>query len=381
MKPLASLLLIGFLPLMIACQTDANLAQDSNLPEGVAYVMRAAEAAAPASAPAVKLEMKPVRDPNTGRVTSYLPLPADWNIVATPQGPQGYEGPNGISVTSRPTELYYFNIDPYVARMTGKQLARPTALAGIFQQTIAPDLQRRGYQLIRQYPLDEIGQRSRQLMQGALNRSQVQRYDIIASEWQQPNGKKSLVLASQMVMHAQGGSSWGLGVTELQAPAREFDYAKETYLFAQAHWEVDRNTAMAHAAELNRMDRESEQRMAASRDAHNARMRSNEAAFQATQRAHTEASSAINDMSMQGYWDRSASQDRLQQQEVNAIHEEYTMTNPWDSNRSLQVQSGYQQYYMNAHGDVIGSNDANFNPNVHQGFNHTEWRPLPQGQR
>ncbi len=326
-----------------------------------------------------QIEMKPNRDPRTGRITSYTPLPTSWRIVTAANGAQGYEGPNGIRVSSMPTEVYYFNVDPYVAQMAGQAVANPIPLQTIFQQNIVPAIQQQGGKLIKQYPLQKIAQRSQQLMQGALNRSRIESYDILASEWQQPNGSKSLILISQVIMHSQGGSSWSFGITELEAPAQSFEGAKETYLFAQANWEVDRNTAMAHAADLNRMDRESEQRIADSRAAHNAKMRNNEAAFQESQRRHNSTYSDISDMSMQGYWSRSEMQDRMRNKENNMIHEEYTMTNPWD-NRSMQIQSGYQNYYINANGDVIGSNDANFNPNINSQYNHTEWKKMPQKQ-
>jgi len=379
MKVVPSISALLIISLFFSCENNAQQADYmySSSPD-VAFVNTSVTATQPAQNDPI--EMKPIRDPQTGRVTSYVPLPVSWKVVTNPQGTQGYQGPNGIQVNSLPMEMYYFNIDPYVAEMTGKQVANPVSAQTIMQQNIIPSIQQQGGTLIKQYDLPKIAQRSRQLVQGALNRSQLQSYDVLASEWKQANGSKSFILLTHMVMHTQGGGScWAVSITELEAPAPAFDNAKETYLFAQSNWEVDRNSAMAHAAKLQQMDRESAQRMAASSAAHNARMRSNEAAFQATQRAHTSSSNAILDMGMEGYQNRSASQDRLRQQEVNMIHEEYTVTNPWD-NRSMQVQSGYQNYYINSQGQVIGSNDVNFNPNVHQNYNQSEWRKLAKGQ-
>ena len=65
-------------------------------------------------------------------------------------------------------------------------------------------------------------------MQGVLNRSQVQSYDVLVSEWKQPDGSRSLVLLTHMVMHMQGGgSSWAVGIGELEAPASVFEKAKK----------------------------------------------------------------------------------------------------------------------------------------------------------
>lgn len=370
-----ALTLIFFCSLFVACQNNAQEAEYLYRAQGGAYQAQAATPVAQHD----PIEMKPVRDTKTGRILSYIPLPQSWQQVTNAYGNNGYEGPNGIKVSSRPTEMYYFNMDPYVAQMTGKQLANPVPLQTIFQQNIAPAIRQQGGKFIKQYDLPQVAQVNHRMIQSVLNRSQVQSYQILASEWEQPNGQKSLILVSHMVVHAQGGSSWGVGFTELEAPAAYFEQAKKTYLYGLTNSTVDRNTAMAHAADLNRIDREGQQRMAASSAAHQARMRSNEAAFQATQKAHVDASSAVLDMGMKGYQNRSASQDRLRHNEVNMIHEEYTMTNPWD-NRSMQIQSGYQNYYINSQGEVIGSNNANFNPNVHRTYNHTEWKRMPGNQ-
>ena len=325
------------------------------------------------------LEMKPLTDPKTGRVTSYLPLPADWKIVHTPSGMQGIEGPNEIRVHFMPSETYFYNIDPYVAQMAGKAVANPISIEAVFSDRIVPAFEQQGGKLLRQYALEDVAQRSRQLIQQVLNRSQIQSYQIIASEWEQPSGNKSLILLSQGIMQSEGGGSWWIGLTEVEAPVPHFAQAKETYLFAQENWQPDIQAAMAHAAELNRIDRESNERMARSRAAHEAKMRSNEAAFQARQEIHRSTVNDLNDMSMRGYWSRSEIQDRMRNRETNMIHEEYTVTNPWD-NRPLQVQSGYKQYYINAQGDVIGSNDLSFDPNLHRDYNHTEWKKMPYKQ-
>lgn len=370
MKVQKLVMLILFLSLFIQCE---NSAQYTDTPQ-YAQLSNAQEyAAASNSAP---IEMKPIRDPKTGRITSYLPLPADWRTTTSNYGMQGFEGPNGIKVNFLPAESYYFNIDPYVAQMSGKTVANPVDLETIFRERLAPSIQQQGGKFIEQYTLPEVSQRSHQLLQRSLNRSRIQSYSVLASDWQQANGYRSMVLMTQGIAHAQAGSNWWISLTEVEAPAQYFEQAKETYLFALANWQVDQNSAMAYAADLNRIDRESEQRLANSRAAFNARMQQNEAAFQAQQRSHVATSNAISDLSMQGYWSRAESNDRLRNQEVNAIHEENTMTNPWD-NRSMQVQSGYQTYYINSQGDIIGSNDANFNPNVNSNYNHTEWRKMP----
>jgi len=325
------------------------------------------------------IEMKPITDPRTGRVASYLPLPKAWKNITNPDGTQGFSGPNGIAIQSAPNEIYYFNVDAYTAQMAGRQVSNPIELQTILEQHLKPNIQQQGGKLIRIYALEEMAQRNGQLLQSVLVNSQIQSYKIIASEWQQPSGFKSLILLSQNIAHSQGSSYWTLGLTELEAPDNLFEEAKNTYLFGLNNLQVDRETAMAHLGDIREIQRQSAERLAISREAHNRKMKSNEAAFQATQKTLSSTAKDISDMSMRGYWTRSEVEDRMRKSEVNMINQESTMTNPWN-NQSLQVQTGYNTYYINANGDVIGSNDANFNPNVHSDYKNTVWRVLPEAK-
>lgn len=322
------------------------------------------------------LEMKAIRDPKTGRITSYFPLPSDWKLVTTAAGDEGMDGPDGISVHFTSPESYFFNVDPYLAQMGGKVVANPVPLASIFRDRVAPQIQKQGGQLINQYSLEETARSSHKKLQSALSRSRLQFYGIHASEWKHPDGTQSLILISQGIMHAQAGSNWWVSFTEVEAPSQSFSEAKDRYLFAIANWQPDQQTAQAHAANLGRMEAESQERLRRNAVAFNDKMRRNEAAFQERQRSHKSTYDAINSSSMESYRDRSNSQDQLRNMENNMIHEEQSAANPWGG-ESFQVQAGYQDYYMNLQGEVIGSNDVNFQPNTHRDFNHTQWRKVP----
>ena len=187
---------------------------------------------------------------------------------------------------------------------------------------------------------------------------------------------QSLILISQCIMHGQAGSNWWVSLTNVEAPSQYFSEAKERYLFAIANWQPDQQTAPAHATNLQRMERESREMLRSNASAFNEKMRRNEAAFQERQRTHVSTYDDISDRSMETYWDRANAQERLRTKESNMMHEEHTAANPWGG-ESFQIQSGYQDYYMNLQGEVIGSNDVNFQPNTHRDFNHTQWRKVP----
>jgi hypothetical protein len=103
------------------------------------------------------------------------------------------------------------------------------------------------------------------------------------------------------------------------------------------------------------------------------RMRDNQRNFEARQRAITGTNEAINRMSMEGYRNRNAMIYRGQDATINAIHEENTVQNPFDGT-SYQVESGAEQYWMNANGEYIPSNDVLYDPNTDPDINQSEWQ-------
>jgi hypothetical protein len=87
--------MILFFSLFIACQNNAQ--NGGGYPSSY---QQTGYNSYPASGNSNALEMKPMTDPRTGRVTSYLPLPASWKTREwSGYGSQGFEGPNGIKVT------------------------------------------------------------------------------------------------------------------------------------------------------------------------------------------------------------------------------------------------------------------------------------------
>ena len=217
-----------------------------------------------------ELEFKPVRDSKTGRITSYLPLPVDWKINPPGSGQPFIQGPDGITVTANPAEQYYYHVaDPQVAQMAGMALAEVVPVETIFREKVVPAIQHLGGKLLKEYPLPEIAERSQQILQTVLTRGRINSVKLHASEWQQSDGKKSLILLSQVDMSSQGAGSWWVSLTEVEALAH-FAQAKQTYLFAQANFQPDQQTANAHAANLNRQERESQEVINRSWSAHNA---------------------------------------------------------------------------------------------------------------
>src|SRR5690606_32986316 len=110
-------------------------------------------------------------------------------------------------------------------------------------------------------------------------------------------------------------------------------------------------------------------------DAHNARMRSNQAAFDARQAAHRDMVNGVNN-SIMGTWNsNNASMDRQQNATINGIRGEQDAANPY-TGEAYKIESGYDQYWMNRDGQYIGTNDVMYDPNANDQW-VDQWRQVP----
>lgn len=91
--------------------------------------------------------------------------------------------------------------------------------------------------------------------------------------------------------------------------------------------------------------------------------------IRATQKAFTDASNSISDMSMKGYWSRSASSYHSQQNAVNGIREEQTITNPYNGH-SMQVNQGYKRTFVDPDGNYFQTNDVLMNQAEYSQLDH-----------
>ncbi|MEM8943365.1 MAG: hypothetical protein AAGC91_14535, partial [Pseudomonadota bacterium] len=105
--------------------------------------------------------------------------------------------------------------------------------------------------------------------------------------------------------------------------------------------------------------------------------RSNQANFEATQRAIVGANEAVNNSIMQGWRDRNAMQDRVQEQFTDALRDQSTMVNP-STGEAWKVDAGANNYWINSDGEYLPSNDYNYNPNLDSNLNQQNWEQLEE---
>ncbi len=98
--------------------------------------------------------------------------------------------------------------------------------------------------------------------------------------------------------------------------------------------------------------------------------------FQQQQQTVRQNQQDISDMIGDSYQQRSASQDRISQGWGEAIRGESSQTNPYDSSSTVTTSNSYNHGWVNSNGEVINTDDSNFNPNVSSDYNSSEWTQI-----
>lgn len=98
--------------------------------------------------------------------------------------------------------------------------------------------------------------------------------------------------------------------------------------------------------------------------------------FQQQQQAVRQNQQDISDMLSDSYQQRSASQDRVSQGWSEAIRGESSHSNPYDSSSTVTTSNSYNHGWANSSGEVINTDDSNFNPNTSSNYNSTEWTQI-----
>lgn len=91
--------------------------------------------------------------------------------------------------------------------------------------------------------------------------------------------------------------------------------------------------------------------------------------FQQQQQSIRQSQQDISDMLSDSYQQRSASQDRINQGWSETIRGESSHTNPYDSSSTVNTSNNYNHGWANSSGDVINTDDSNFNPNTAPDYN------------
>ncbi|MCW8932868.1 MAG: hypothetical protein OQL19_21835 [Gammaproteobacteria bacterium] len=325
---------------------------------------------------AEKLVMLPVMDTTRNMVMFRMPFPENWKMHTpkTIEDPQ-ITAPGGIKVFYRMGGNFSYNNDPYMQQLyqqTGQTMRAPISAEQIIEQDLKPQVKELGLKYIKQYPLPEIAQRSKTYSSKLYKSLPTQDYfDAVGSEWKDDEGNTILVIIDQSVYSGQGSTFWSYQYKILQAPSERFKAAKKAFIYGIVNTQDNEQQIQAYNASERQKSNQSWTQ-------HNTRMRQNQKNFDRQQKIHRDTSNAVNNSIMSTYRNQNAASDRGQQQILNSINEENTMTNPYNG-QQYQVESGADQYWMNNDNEYIQSNDAFYDPNMDPYQNNQEWQELQPG--
>jgi len=298
--------------------------------------------------------MKELRDPQTGMVNMYMPLPADWTVTDN-----GIEGPDGTLLQEFPGGSFNW------------QQRQIHSIDQIIQEDINQQIRRNGAQYLRTIDLPEVAQHDERLGKQYWSPNYARRtFQAKGVEIRDADGKPTLLV----VHHTQGHGPYGVAYNgyylhALTSTDERYESDKQTVLFALTHQQSNPEAVLA-------FNRNEQQAYIQRERLFNERMRQAWATFNAWNKAHVETWSDINESSMASWRRQNDLQEAGQASTVDGILERERIVDP-QSGRQLEVDAGYKYYYTNGQGDYIGTNDAFFNPARDPNLNHQEWRKAP----
>ena len=294
--------------------------------------------------------MKEIRDPQTGVVNQYIPLPSNWHLTQ-----KGIEGPSGTLVQEFPGSSFT------------DQQRYIQSVDDLIQQDIAQLIQQSGATFIRTIDLPEIAQRDQRIGLQYWQAMPMEK-DFVAKgiEFRDKDGKPGMIVLHYTQSRTQYGRHHVYQLHLLASSEARYEQDKKILRFALAN--VQSNPQVVQA--FNQQMQQDHMRRAR---IYAEKRRQAQKHFETWNRNHVETWNEINEASLDSYYRRQGMMDRVHENTTDAILERERLSNPYGG-QTLEVQSGYKYYYSNAFGVVIGSNDEFFNPAQDPSLNHQEWR-------
>jgi hypothetical protein len=298
-----------------------------------------------------RLKLFPSVNPKTGQVESYIPLPAGWKVDYTT-----WTGPNGQSVKFLGSKIY------------SDMQKRFNSIDDLIQQEIKPQIYS-NYRVDRIIPLKEIAMKDATVtakyfkLAPTNDLSQVSGIEATNMD----NGDRAIMIVHFMSSQGSFGTNYMYWVHLLESKARDFEEAKAITINALSTYQENDQAIARH-------NQKEQSKLAANDRAFQGKMKNRWDNFDASQ-ARAKTYSDMMDSSHESYMDRSRASDYGQSRNVDAILGQETVNNPFDG-REVNMESGYDNYYMNTWGEYIGTNDQFYDPNMDSNINNQEWRKV-----
>jgi hypothetical protein len=295
--------------------------------------------------------------------------------VKNPQrGEPTLTGPNNIKVIDFPLQSFIHTSDPQMQQVyiRGGQRLRPMpGIAQLIQKDFVPWAAGQGLEFVRHYEVPEVS-RIDKWYNDQLYKAMPSAIEIkaIGSEWKHASGNSFFLLTHLNVSNGGNLQIWSYYSSGLQAEKAHFETAKKQLLFGLANARYNQEPIM----EYNRAEA---QRVGKSWEEHNRRMAKNRAAFEASQRAFVNRSSAINESIMRNWNERNAASDKAHEQFVDVIAERTKVIDP-STARIHKVEGFSNQYWMNRDGEYFGTDNPYYDPNRDENMNQESWQKLKE---
>lgn len=320
-----------------------------------------------------KMVMQEIKD-KSGMVAAILPLPASWKLHSQIVDGVSITGPNGVKVTDFAPKNYFISYDQNMQNsylQSGIQMKPLSSIEQIIQEELVPSAAKRGLKYIKHYELPIVSKLDKWYAEQLYQIGPTQLYNkVYGIEMKYSNGKPAFVVMHVSERKSQELESWYHISSLLDADAAVFETAKKQYIFALENMRYNLEPIMAY-------NKAEAQRIGQSWAAFNAKMKANQAAFDASQAAHVNKSNAINDAIMSGWKAQNASSDKNQEQFVDYIYENQNVQNT-ETGKTYKVQQGANQYWMNNNGEYIGTKSNTYDPNLDENMNQQKWQELKQ---
>lgn len=294
------------------------------------------------------LKMMSSVNPQNGKVECYIPLPSGWRVDYTT-----WTGPNGQSVKFLGTRSY------------DSQQKQFRNIEDLIEREIKPQMLS-NFRLDRVIPLKEVAMKDAEI--------QAKYYKYMPSNdmssaagleaTNMDNGDKAFLVVHFRMSQNQIGTTYGYRLRLLECKARDFESSKAIVINALSRYQAnDQMIAM--------INQQQKAQLAANDRAFQRKMKNRWDNFNAGQRTAKTYSDML-DNSFNSYMDRSKANDIGHSRGVDAILGQETTTNPFDG-REVNMESGFDHYFMNTWGEYIGTNDNFYDPNMDPNKNNQEW--------
>jgi hypothetical protein len=318
-------------------------------------------------------------DRNTGIQMWSTELPSNWDFSYTLDYSKSKDFPNsdwqakndkaGVTARNIRSKTYFYSTNQSMMQyfqQTNQDIAQPQSAGAIQQGTVSSMMEQKGYK--------KTGEGRSQAHENRLARA-ARAYNLsnlqmaaIASDWTAPDGRKAQTILFHVIMPNQTETTWWYETVVIEGQGKNFDKVARDFSSAIAETQDNPKWIQYTQQVIAQQNTVAQQNF----NANQQRINNNQRNFEAQQRAIVGANDAVNQSIMDNWKTQNQASDYNQSQFIDYIRDEQNVYDP-NSGNTYKVESGYDQYYINNSGEYIGTNDANYNPNLDPTINNETW--------